>query len=113
MSEYFINSTLTLSQCLKCKGWVYECHVNGFLTRVDPTRLNFQTEIAQRLSGRRIFQTFGTVELTLVVRTAWHIEKDDLRAKVFASHSCATPTYFEPEPLIAIAAPTRNQGVPF
>ena len=113
MSESFINSPLTLSQCTKCKGWIYECHVNGFRTRVEPTPLNLGEELKMRIEGRRIFQTLGTVDPILVKRTDAHIAKVDERAKVLAVHSCKSPTYFEPEPLFEIKATTETEGIPF
>jgi hypothetical protein len=109
----FINSQLTLSQCQKCTGWVYECHVNGWRTRVEPNQLNFEEELAMRLEGRRIFQTVEFHDPTLMPRTLWHIEKSDPRAKVFASHSCKTPTYFEPAPFDEKPTQSKSEEIPF
>ena len=101
MSNFFINSIATLSQCPICKGWIYEALVNGFRTRVEPNPLKIEEEIALRLEGRRIYQSISKIGLDLIDRKAWHINNDDFNALVFASHSCKTPTYFEPEPLFA------------
>ena len=103
----------TSSQCPKCKGWILECHVNGWRTRVEPNPLNLEEELRASLAGRTIFQTLGTTDVTLVPRTLWHIRKDDPRAKVLASHDCKTPTYFEPEPLFPTIARTESEGIPF
>jgi hypothetical protein len=104
---------LTLSQCPKCKGWIYECHVNGWRTRVEPNPLNFAEELAMRLEGRRVFQTLEITNPTLIHRNAWHIAKSDSEAKVFASHSCQTPTYFEPAPLHERPTQSDSEGIPF
>jgi hypothetical protein len=113
MSDNFINSSPTLSQCPICKGWVYECHVNGFRTRVEPTPLNFQTEVAMRIERRTIFQTLGISKPTLFARTLWHINKGDPRGKVFASHSCQTPEIFEPAPISEPTRQSTHEGIPF
>jgi hypothetical protein len=113
MSDSLINSALTLSQCPICKGWIYECHVYGFRTRVEPISLNFQSEVKMRIEGRAIFQTIGVAELTLVPRTLWHIEQSDPKAKVFASHSCQTPEIFEPAPLFEPFQKSSREGIPF
>jgi hypothetical protein len=98
MSKTFINSIATSSQCPICTGWIYEGMVNGFRTRVEPTPLNFESEIGMRIEGRRIYQSLSKTCLDLIDRKAWHILNSS-NALVFASHSCKTPTYFEPEPL--------------
>jgi hypothetical protein len=99
MSKTFINSLATLSQCPICKGWIYEGIVNAFRTRVEPTPLNFESEIEMRIEGRKIYQSISKVSLDLIDRKTWHIQNSSSDALVFASHSCKTPTYFEPEPL--------------
>jgi len=113
MTESFINSAPTLSQCEKCQGWVLECYVAGFLTRVEPNPLNFAEELIARAKGLRIYQTFGTSQVCLVRRKLWHIEKADPRAKVLATHDCQSPTYFEPSPLFEKPAISKSEGIPF
>jgi len=113
MSDAFINSPLVPKQCSRCTGWIYECHINGWKTKVEPNPLNFQEELAMRLEGRRIFQTVEITNSTLMPRTAWHIERSDSRAKVFATHSCKTPTYFEPSPLDEKPTQSKSEGIPF
>jgi hypothetical protein len=113
MSDAFINSPLVPKQCSRCTGWIYECHINGWETKVEPNPLNFQEELAMRLEGRRIFQTVEITNSTLMPRTAWHIERSDSRAKVFATHSCKTPTYFEPSPLDEKPTQSKSEGIPF
>jgi len=113
MSDSFINSLPTISQCSICKGWVYECHVNGFRTRVEPNPLNFATEVAMRIEGRRILQTLGVTEPILIARTLWHINKGDPRGKIFASHSCQTPEIFEPAPIYEPTRQSTQEGIPF
>lgn len=66
-----------------------------------------------RIEGRRIYQTFGTVDPILVKRTDWHIAKADERAKFLAVHSCKTPTYFEPAPLFEVQTTIEIEGIPF
>lgn len=66
-----------------------------------------------RIEGRRIYQTFGTVDPILVKRTDSHIAKVDERSKVLAVHSCKTPTYFEPSPLFETAIQSETEGIPF
>ena len=78
--------------------------VNGFRTRIEPTPLNFETEIGMRMEGRRIYQSLSKTCLDLIDRKEWHILNTS-NALVFASHSCKTPTYFEPEPLFTQAKP--------
>jgi hypothetical protein len=113
MSESFI-STLPVSKlCARCKGWILECFIDGFETKLEPTPLNFAEELKFRVEGRRIFQTLGTVDPILVKRTDSHIAKSDPRAKVLAVHSCKTPTYFEPSPLFEAQAKTETEGIPF
>ena len=69
--------------------------------------------MAMRVEGRKIYQTLGITEPTLIPRRLWHIEQDDSRAKVFASHSCQTPEIFEPSPIFEpVKQPTR-EGIPF
>ena len=113
MSDYFISTFPTLKECAKCKGWILECFINGFETRLEPTPLNLGDELKMRIEGRRIYQTFGIVDPILVKRTDWHIANVDDRAKVLAVHSCKTPTYFEPEPLFETRATTETEGIPF
>ena len=109
----FINSLPESKQCPICKGWIYECHVNGWRTRIEPNPLNFATEVAMRIEGRKIFQTLGITEPTLVARTLWHINQDDPRSKVFASHSCQTPEIFEPAPIYEPTRQSTQEGIPF
>jgi hypothetical protein len=100
MSNFLINSLATSSQCARCKGWVYEAFVYGFLTRVEPNPLNLEEEIAMRLEGRKIWETLKRGDgFELVKRTEWHIKKGSGRALVLADHDCRMPTYFEPAPL--------------
>jgi len=113
MSESFI-STLPVSKlCARCKGWILECFIDGFETKLEPNPLNFAEELKMRIEGRRIYQTFGTVDPILVKRTEAEIAKADPRAKVLAVHSCKTPIYFEPEPLFETIAKTETEGIPF
>ena len=113
MSDAFINSPLVPKQCSRCTGWIYECHINGWKTKVEPNPLNLAEELAMRLEGRKIFQTVETFKPTLTARIAWHIEKSDSKAKVFASHSCSTPTYFEPSPFDEKPTQAKSEGIPF
>jgi len=113
VTESFISTFPTLKECARCKGWILECFIDGFETRLEPTPLNLAEELKFRIEGRRIFQTLGIVEPILVKRTDWHIANVDDRAKVLAVHSCKTPTYFEPEPLFEIHAKTETEGIPF
>ena len=66
-----------------------------------------------RIEGRKIFQTLGVWELTLIVRTLWHINKGDPLGKVFASHSCQTPEIFEPAPIYEPTRQSTHEGIPF
>jgi len=101
-SDHFINSTAKLIQCPKCKGWIYECQVNGWRTRVEPTPLNLSDEIAWRLASRKIYQTIQKgSDFELEPRTLWQVTKGDPKAIVLGSHDCKFPTIFEPEPLFA------------
>ena len=111
--ESFISTFPTLKLCARCKGWILECFIDGFETRLEPAPLNLGDELKMRIEGRRIFQTFGIVEPILVKRTDWHIANVDDRAKVLAVHNCKTPTYFEPEPLFETHAKTETKGIPF
>jgi len=113
MSESFISTRPVPKLCARCKGWILECFIDGFETKLEPTPLNFAEELKMRIEGRRIYQTFGTVEPILVKRTGAHIAKADERAKVLAVHSCKTPTYFEPSPLFETATKTKTKGIPF
>lgn len=113
MSESFISTFPTLKECAKCKGWILECFINGFETKLEPTPLNFAEELKMRIEGRRIYQTFGTVDPILVKRTESHIAKADERAKVLAVHSCKTPIYFEPAPLFEVSTKSETEGIPF
>lgn len=113
MSEIFVNSKLTSSQCAKCKGWIYECHVDGWRTYLEPNPLNFAEELAMRVEGRRIFQTIGIFEPTLQPRKLWHINNPSPRSKVLASHSCQTPAIFEPAPLFDLPTYQASEGIPF
>jgi hypothetical protein len=108
----FISSPLNLTQCRKCKGWIYECHVNGWRTRVEPNPLNLHQELAMRIEGRAIFQTLGTAEPILVKRTAGHIAQVR-QTKVLPEHSCQTPAIFEPAPLFEKPTQPRSEGIPF
>jgi hypothetical protein len=113
MTESLISTFPNLKECARCKGWILECFINGFETKLEPTSLNFAEELKMRIEGRRIYQTFGTVDPILVKRTEAEIAKADPRAKVLASHSCKTPTYFEPEPLFETATQFETEGIPF
>jgi len=96
----FINSLQNLTQCPICTGWIYEMHLSGFRTRVEPTPLNFEEEIAARLAGRKIYQTIRVgYDFEIQKRTLWHITHSDFTEFVLPSHSCKTPTIFEPTPL--------------
>ena len=112
-NSHFISTFPTLKECARCKGWILECFIDGFETKLEPTPLNLGEELKMRIEGRRIYQTLGTVEPILVKRTGAHIAKVDERAKVLAVHSCKSPTYFEPEPLFEIKATTETEGIPF
>jgi hypothetical protein len=90
-----------------------ECYVHGFLTKVESNPLNLEDELAARLQGRRIFQTFGTLEPILIHRTLAHIKSEKQEAKVLASHDCSRPTFFEPEPLFPKMTKTESEGIPF
>ena len=113
MSESFISTRPFPKLCARCKGWILECFIDGFETKLEPNPLNFEEELKMRIEGRRIYQTLGTVEPILVKRTGAHIAKADPRAKVLAVHSCKTPTYFEPEPLFETIAKSETEGIPF
>ena len=107
-------STPTISRlCQRCQGWILEAYVNGFLTKVEPTPLNLEDELAARLQGRRIFQTFGTLEPILIHRGLAHIKSEKQDAKVLASHDCSRPTIFEPEPLFPKMTKSESEGIPF
>jgi hypothetical protein len=113
MAESFISTRPFPKLCLRCKGWILECFIDGFETRLEPTPLNLAEELKFRIEGRRIFQTLGIVEPILVKRTDWHIANVDDRAKVLAVHSCKTPTYFEPSPLFETIVKSETEGIPF
>jgi len=101
-SQHFINSIAKLRQCPKCTGWIYECHVNGWRVRVEPTQLNLSDEIAWRLSSRKIYQTIRKgSDFELEQRNLWQMTKGDPKAIVLGSHDCKFSTIFEPEPLFA------------
>jgi hypothetical protein len=104
----FINSEPIIKQHLKCKGWVFECHVNGWKTRVEPTPLNLMEEVAMRLAGRKVYQILGTARPILVERSAWHIAKMQ-SAIVLVEHSCQTPEIFEPLPIARKSLPKEPQ----
>ena len=112
-NSHFISTFPTLKECARCKGWILECFINGFETKLEPTPLNLGEELKMRIEGRRIYQTLGTVDPILVKRTDSHIAKVDERAKVLAVHSCKTPTYFEPSPLFETAINPETEGIPF
>ena len=81
--------------------------VDGFQTKVEPTPLNFETELKLRVEGRRIFQVLkNAYQFELQLRTAWHIGKDDGSQIVLADHDCQKPGYgsiidFFPKPTIS------------
>lgn len=108
-----ISTSLNSTLCRKCKGWILEAYVNGFLTKVESNPLNLEDELAARLQGRRIFQTFGTVEPILIHRSLKEIKSEKQEAKVLPSHECSRPTYFEPEPLFPKMTKTESEGIPF
>lgn len=100
MTQYFLTDTAELTQCARCKGWIYEAHLFGFLRRVEPMRLNFADEMKMRMAGRKVFGTVRKGEdFELNYRTAWHIAKDDPNSFALVAHDCKSATYFEPEPL--------------
>jgi len=113
MAESFISTRPVPKLCARCKGWILECFIDGFETKLEPTPLNLSEELKMRIEGRRIFQTLGTVDPILVKRTDAHIAKVDERAKVLAVHSCKSPTYFEPSPLFETATQSETEGIPF
>ena len=113
MAESFISTRPVPKLCARCKGWILECFIDGFETKLEPTPLNLGEELKMRIEGRRIFQTLGTVDPILVKRTDFHIAKVDERAKVLAVHSCKSPTYFEPSPLFETATQSETEGIPF
>ena len=96
--SFFVSTPATLSQHRPCQGWIYEAHIGGWQTRVEPTPLNFVEEVKARLEGRAIYQILGTAEPILIPRTTWHILKAE-SAIVFAEHRCSTPEMFEPLPV--------------
>ena len=100
MTQYFLTDLVKLTQCLRCKGWIYEGHLFGFLTRVEPNRLNLVDELAMRLAGRRVYGSsrIGS-DFELTKRTAWHIAKNEADSFALVAHDCRFSTYFEPEPL--------------
>jgi hypothetical protein len=87
--------------------------VFGFETKVEPNPLNLVEEVKARIEGRKIFQTFGTVEPILVRRSMWHIANIDPHTKVLVAHDCKRPTYFEPQPLFESQVSTHSEGAPF
>ena len=100
MTQHFLTDLAKLTQCARCKGWIYEGHLYGFLRRVEPMRLNFADEMKVRFEGRKVF---GTVrkgnDFELNYRTAWHIAKDDENSFALVAHDCRFPTQSQPEPL--------------
>lgn len=106
--SFFISTPIQLIQHRPCQGWVYEAHIGGWRSRVEPTPLNFENEIAARLEGRKIYQTLGVSEPILIERTAWHITKGE-PTKVFAEHRCETAEMFEPLPNTAKPLPKEPQ----
>ena len=114
MSEFLISTRPFPELCARCKGWILVCLIFGFETKVEPNPLNLKEEVTARLEGRRIYQTFGTVETTLIKRTLWHIAQPNPHAKVLVAHDCKRPTYFEPEPLFEKSTTNANrEGAPF
>ena len=97
--SFFVSTPATLSQHRPCQGWIYEAHIGGWRTRVEPTPLNFVEEVKMRLEGRKVYQILGSAEPILVERTLWHIAKSE-PAIVFAEHRCSTPQIFEPAPFV-------------
>jgi len=109
-SDHLINSLQKLTQCPVCKGWIYEMHLGGFRTRVEPTRLNFVEEVIHRLEGRKIYETVRRgYDFEIVERTLWHIKRSDPKAVVLPSHSCLYPMIFEPEPIYEIPTPKESE----
>jgi hypothetical protein len=106
MTAHFLTDIAKLTQCARCKGWIYQGHLYGFLRRVEPIRLNFADEMKVRFEGRKVF---GTVrignEFQLNYRTAWHIARDEEDSFALVAHDCRFPTYFEPEPLYSTPTP--------
>jgi len=109
---HFISTVPKLTQCPICKGWILECHVDGFRRRLEPNPLNFAEELKMRMKGRSIFQSIGQVEPTMVIRSLWHINDADPLTKVFPSHDCSTPEIFEPMPLFDLPQ-SASEGVSF
>jgi hypothetical protein len=106
MTQHFLTDNAKLTQCARCKGWIYESHLFGFLRKVEPNPLNFVDEMKMRLAGRKVFGTVRKGEdFELNYRTAWHIAKDDPNSFTLVAHDCRFPTYFEPAPLYAQPTP--------
>ena len=101
-----INSIAKLIQCRRCTGWIYEAHIHGWKFKVDPDPLDFETEIAARIAGRKIFQTLPVgIDFELDHRSLWHITNPSPRAKVLVEHDCTMPTIFQPSPLYEFSQP--------
>jgi len=113
MTEFLISTPPRPELCLRCKGWILVCYVFGFETKVEPNPLNLMDEVKARLEGRKIYQTFGTVEAILVSRSMWHIVNVDPHTKVLVAHDCKRPTYFEPSPLFETATQSENEEPQF
>ena len=97
--SFFISTPIAITQHRPCQGWVFEAHVGGWRTRVEPTPLNFVEELKMRMEGRKVYQILGVAEPMLIERSAWHIARMTGSTIVLAEHSCRTPEIFEPSPL--------------
>mgnify|MGYP006266483081 CR=1 FL=1 len=97
--SFFISTPIRITQHRPCRGWVFEAHVGGWLTRVEPIGLNFGQELKMRLEGRKMYQILGTAEPILVERSAWHIARVTGTTIVLPEHRCSTPEMFEPATL--------------
>ena len=91
----FINSQPELTQCAKCKGFIFQAHVFGWRTQVDATAIGIEEEIDARRQGRSIYQLCGQVRPYLAKRGMADIEANTGQP-VFQSHDCKAPHIFQP-----------------
>jgi hypothetical protein len=85
MQDHLQDTEVKLSQCVRCKSYVFACQVSGLKIAVDPVPLaEVENHRAALIAGR---QLYGLVEMN---GKPWKLKpwRPDTRLAVLASHAC-------------------------
>lgn len=112
--KVLVDSIANPSQCPRCHRQIWTALVIGFPVKVEPTPLNLEDELKERLAGRMVFQTRRVVNaFELEIRKAHHITNPKPNTYALATHDCNRPGL---QPIVDFyknPTTTQTEGIPF